>query len=179
MQDEGAGDQLHLPRRHRRLPPRPHLRMRRQLLRPGRFIFFRLKLWAVQCCGRSKHHWIEDVAPRFETPKSIFSMCSWWYKLLDTFLQLHFAGHLRLSGVQHLADNLIWPFCKMSVITLFGISRKSTFWDGDQTSKAGSVEPTCSLEFNIGFRFEVMFRREVKSHKHASTWIHTLAGEQD
>ena len=39
MQDEGAGDQLHLPRRHRRLPPRPHLRMRRQLLRPGRFTF--------------------------------------------------------------------------------------------------------------------------------------------
>ena len=132
--------------------------------------------WVLLFCGRSKHHWIEDVAPRFEIPKSIFAMCSWWYKLLDTFLQLHFAGHLRLGGVQHLADNLIWPFRKMSVITLFGISRKSTFWDGDQTSKAGSVEPTCSLEFNIGFRFEVMFRREVKSHKHASTWIHTLEG---
>ena len=40
MQDEGAGDELHLPG-HRRLPPRPHLRMRRQLLRPG---YFSLKL---------------------------------------------------------------------------------------------------------------------------------------
>lgn len=119
-----------------------------------------LKMW---------HH-----ALRYQSP--FFPCALDDYKLLDTFLQLHFAGHLRLSGVQHLADNLIWPFRKMSVITLFGISRKSTFWDGDQTSKAGSVEPTCSLEFNIGFRFEVMFRREVKSHKHASTWIHTLEG---
>ena len=33
-EDEGEGDQLHL-RRHRRLPPRAHLRVRRQLLRPG------------------------------------------------------------------------------------------------------------------------------------------------
>ena len=36
MQDEGASDQLHLPR-HRRLPPRPHIWIRRQLLRPGKF----------------------------------------------------------------------------------------------------------------------------------------------
>ena len=32
------------------------------------------------------------------------------------------------------------------------------FWYADQSSKAGSVEPTCSPEFNIGFRFEVMWR---------------------
>ena len=38
MQDESAGDELHLPG-HRRLPPRPHLRMRRQLLRPGQFTY--------------------------------------------------------------------------------------------------------------------------------------------
>ena len=51
MQDEGAGDELHLPG-HRRLPPRPHLRMRRQLLRPGYFsLNFRLK--HLNCCASS------------------------------------------------------------------------------------------------------------------------------
>ena len=37
--------------------------------------------WVLLFCGRSKHHWIEDVAPRFEIPKSIFSMCSWWLQI--------------------------------------------------------------------------------------------------
>ena len=47
MQDEGAGDELHLPG-HRRLPPRPHIRMRRQLLRPG---WFSIKLFNSSALG--------------------------------------------------------------------------------------------------------------------------------